>query len=75
MDLFSMIQNATITDIDGNELGTVEAVHVLGGKMTLLLDVHISGYMEDDPDGGLEEPIPEKTEDDPVPLKMVGGDG
>lgn len=59
MDLFSMIQNAMITDVDGNELGGVEAVHVIGGKMILLLDVHISGYI-DDPDGGEEEPVPEK---------------
>ena len=71
MDLFSMIQNATITDVDGNELGVVEAVHVLGGKMTLLLDVQVSGYT-DDPDGGSEEPIPEA---DSVSLKVVGKDG
>ena len=74
MDLFSMIQNAMVTDIDGNELGEVEAVHVIGGKMTLLMGVQISGYM-DDPDGGLEEPIPEEIADDPTPLKVVGNDG
>lgn len=74
MDLFSMIQNAMVTDADGNELGEVEAVHVIGGKMTLLMNVHISGYM-DDPDGGLEEPIPEETVDEPTSLQVVGSDG
>lgn len=74
MDLFSMIQNALVTDIDGNELGSVEAIHVFGGKMTLLMDVQISGYM-DGPDGGAEEPIPEETIDNPIHLKMVDKDG
>ncbi len=56
MDLLSMLQNAKIRDIDGFELGTVVAVHITGGKLTLVVDPEIDD--EIDPDGGEEEDIP-----------------
>jgi hypothetical protein len=69
MDLLSMLQNAKITDIDGFEMGVVKAVHIMGGKLTLVVDPEIDD--EIDPDGGEEEDIPEAGE--LVTLKAVAG--
>lgn len=68
MDLLSMLQNAKIRDIDGFEIGIVVAVHITGGKLTLVVDPELD---EIDPDGGDEEDVPEG---ELVSLKAVVGE-
>lgn len=69
MDLLSMLQNAKIKDIDGFEIGIVVAVHISGGKLTLVVDPELDD--EIDPDGGDEEDVPEG---ELVSLKAVVGE-
>lgn len=68
MDLLSMLQNAKIRDIDGFEIGIVVAVHITGGKLTLVVDPELDD--EIDPDGGEEEDAPEG---ELVTLKALSG--
>ena len=57
MDLLSMLVNAKIRDLAGDEIGEVVGVHITGGK--LLVTVDTDGEDEGDPDDGTKEDIPE----------------
>ena len=83
MDIMSMLASAQVTDMDGNELGDVVAIHIVGGKLLLTIDFDIEDFEVDDPDGGQEvdddedEHELDNTEEvpRPIPLRAVGGTG
>lgn len=56
MDLLSMLMNAKIRNMDGDELGDVIGVHIAGGKMNITLD--IDGVEDEDPEDGAKDDIP-----------------
>ncbi len=60
MDLLSMLMNAKIRDMDGDEIGEVIEVQICGGKLEIMMDL-ISVDLEDeeDPDDGAKDDIPE----------------
>lgn len=74
MDLLSMLMNAKVKDVQGEDVGEVFGVHIAGGRLVVTVDVEVE--YEEDPDGGEEEDIPE---DDIGPLRLVektgSGDG
>lgn len=80
MDLLSMLMNAKIRDMDGDEIGDVIGIHIGGGKLVVTVDDEIELDEEDgdDPDGG--EEIDDEHELDnieevpkPTPLRAVAG--
>ena len=80
MDLLSMLMNAKIRNMDGDEIGDVIGIHIGGGKLIVTVDMELGDgeYEEDDPDGGEEvddEHELDKTEEvpKPVPLRAVAG--
>lgn len=88
MDIMSMLMNARVMDEDGDEIGEVVGISIIGGKMMLSTNVDFEldfDYDEDDPDGGEEvdeddeeneeELDPKKETGDIVPLRVaaVGG--
>jgi len=79
MDLLSMLMNAKIRDMDGDEIGDVIGIHIGGGKLILTVDDEIEFEDEDDPDGGEEIDEDDKELDNtkevpqPIPLKAVAG--
>ena len=70
MDLMSMIANAKITDCDGNEIGTVFGIHIIGGKMTISIDEEDVLIVEEDPDGGEKIPVDKPTESENKPTSV-----
>lgn len=62
MDLLSMLQNAVVIDLNGDELGNVVGVNITGGK--LVLEINVEGE-EENGDGG-------EGEEDEDPLKPAG---
>jgi len=83
MDTMSMLQNARVRDMDGDEIGEVFGVSIIGGKMMITIDI-IAIEMDDedgdDPDGGEEIDVDDEEELDPkketgntVPLRAVAG--
>jgi len=80
MDLLSMLMNAKIRDMDGDEIGDVIGIHIGGGKLIVTVDDEfILEEDEDDPDGGEEidedEGELDNTEEvpQPVPLRALAG--
>ncbi len=80
MDVLSMLVNAKIKDMDGDDIGEVVAVHYAGGKLYLSVDTDFESEGEgDDPDGGEEVEEDEReldnTEEVPklTPLRAVAG--
>jgi hypothetical protein len=80
MDLLSMLMNAKIRNMDGDEIGDVIGIHIGGGKLVVTVDDEIELDEEDgdDPDGGEEiedEDELDNTEEvpKPVPLRAVAG--
>ncbi len=81
MDMLSMLMNAKIRNMDGDEIGDVIGVHIAGGKMVISVDDEIEIEVEeDDPDGGEEvdedgERELDNTEEipKPTPLRAVAG--
>jgi len=61
MDMLSMLMNAKIKDVDGNEVGDVFGVHITGGKMFVTVDIDTDDE-EEDPDGGERKDPPEIEE-------------
>lgn len=57
MDLLSMLMNAKVRDMDGDEIGDVIGVHIAGGKLSVTID--IEGIEVEDPDDGAKDNIPE----------------
>lgn len=51
MDLLSMLQNAKVIDLNGDELGDVVGVNIAEGKLT----IEISMVVEGEDDGEEEE--------------------
>ena len=58
MDLLSMLMNARITDMDGDEIGEVFGVHIAMGKLYITVDMELDDE-EEDPDDGAKDDIPE----------------
>lgn len=80
MDMLSMLMNARIRDVDGDEIGEVIGIHIAMGKMFISVDMELDDEDGEDPDGGEEEDIPEgdasKLEFPKiVAMKKVGKDG
>ena len=80
MDLLSMLMNAKIRDVDGDEIGDVIGVHIAGGKMIVTVDDDLELEDGDDPDGGEEVDEDDEHELDnteevpkPTPLRAVAG--
>lgn len=80
MDLLSMLMNAKIRDMDGDELGDVMGVHIAGGKLYVTVDTDFGDEYEEDPDGG--EELDEEDEEEldnaeeipkPIPFRAVAG--
>jgi len=65
MDLLSMLQTARVQDTDGDELGDVLAIQIMGGQ--LVITVMTEDEEEEGDDGGGEEITPEEK----VGLKLV----
>ena len=60
-DLLSMLMNAKIRDMDGDEIGEVLGVHFAAGRLSLTVDFEGTELDEDeDPDDGAEDDIPDK---------------
>ena len=62
MDVLALLSHATVKDDDGVELGTVNGIHFVEGKMMLSIDMTLFDNEEDDddPDDGEKEDIPEE---------------
>lgn len=60
MDLLSMLQNAVVIDLNGDEVGHVVGVNIAGGK--LILEINVEG----------EEENGEDEDEDEDPLKPAG---
>ncbi len=57
MDMMTMIMNAKITDMGGEEVGDVVSIHIVGCKMFITANM---GYdIEEDGDDGEKDDIPE----------------
>lgn len=56
MDMLSMLMNARVMNLDGDEVGEVIGVHFAMGKMSITTDIESSE--DEDPDGEKED-IPE----------------
>ena len=82
MDMMSMLMNAVVTDMDGDKIGDVIALHVVAGKLMLTIFTDFGDYETDDPDDGEavdkdDERELDKTKETPKPtlLRAVGGTG
>ncbi len=80
MELLSMLMNARITDMAGDEVGEVIAIHIAMGKLYISVDTMLDNGEEDDPDGGEEIDEDDERELDnteevpkPTPLRAVAG--
>ena len=80
MDLLTMLMNARIKDMDGDEIGEVIGVHIAMGKRYIAVDMELDDGEEDDPDGGEEVDEDDERELDnteeipkPTPLRAVAG--
>ncbi len=61
MELLSMLMNAKIRDMDGDEIGEVLGVHFSAGRLSLTVDFEGIELDEDeDPDDGAKDDIPEE---------------
>ncbi len=70
MDIMSMIANASLTDANGADLGTVIAFHVIQSRqLVLTIEPPEEEEYYDDPDGGSEIEIEGTGE--VTPLKVV----
>ena len=58
MDLLSMLMNAKIRDMDGDEVAEVVGVHLVQGKLSITIDMELEDEGED-PDDGAKDDIPE----------------
>jgi len=56
MELLTMLQNAKIRDIDGNDMGDVIGVCIFAGKMVITSNADLTDLVGDD--GGSREDIP-----------------
>jgi hypothetical protein len=77
-----MLLNATIRDMDGDEIGVVLEANFSGGKLDLVIDLELDDDEdedEDDPDDGEEIDDDEDELDNteevprPIPLRAVAG--
>lgn len=82
MDTLSMLANARITDMDGDDMGEVVAVHYVNGKLYLTVDTGLidGEYGGDDPDGGEKIEVDKEQEPDSPkeglthpPLRSIAG--
>lgn len=77
MDMLSLLMNARLKDMGGDDIGEVVAVHYTNGKLYLSVDTDFENEGEDDPDGGEEVDGRglDNTEDVPIPapLRAVAG--
>jgi hypothetical protein len=56
MDVLSQLYHAVILDEDGDLVGRVDSIHLLGGRMVIMLATNSVSEDEIDPDG--EEIVP-----------------
>ena len=81
MDLLSMLMNAKIRNMGGDEIGDVMGVFIAGGRMIISVDdeTELEDGEEDDPDGGEEvddEHELDETKEVPKPIPfraVIGG--
>ena len=59
MDVLTMLQNARIKDMDGNDMGDVIGVCIFAGRMVVTSNAELID--SDDGDGGSKEEVPEPT--------------
>jgi hypothetical protein len=59
MELLSMLMNAKIRDMDGDEIGEVLGVHFSAGRLSLTVDIEGINLEDEDPDDGAKDDIPE----------------
>ena len=72
MDMLSMLINARIMDVDGDEIGEVIGIHIAIGKLWIMVDIEgIEVEDGEDPDGGEKEDIPEGDASKPEFPKIV----
>lgn len=57
MDLLSMLMNAKVRAMDGDEVGEVIGVHLAMGKLSITIDIELDDI--EDPDDGAKEDIPD----------------
>lgn len=83
MDLLSMLMNARVTHMDGDEIGEVVGINIAMGKLYIMVDTDPNDEEGDgdDPDGGEEIDEDDEHELDktgevpkPVPLRAVVGE-
>ena len=55
MDLLSMLQNAVVIDLNGDEVGHVVGVNIAGGK--LILEINVEGEEENGEEDEGEDPL------------------
>ena len=76
MDLLSMLQTAKVQDTDGDPLGDVLAIQIMGGNLVITI---MTEEEEEGDDGGGEEISPEEkvglTLVQPIKKETTGGDG
>ena len=79
MDTLSLVSNAKIKDLDGDDIGEVVGIHYVNGKLHITVDTETGFEDEDDPDGGEEVDEDERELDNteevpkPTPLRAVAG--
>ncbi len=80
MDTLSLVSNAKIKDLSGDDLGEVVGIHYMNGKLYITVDMELEDDdEEDDPDGGEEIDEDEEELDNteevpkPIPLRAVAG--
>ena len=70
MDIFSMLQYATVYDVETEEpICQIVGFEVMNGRIYFSATPFESE--EEDPDDGVKDPIPEPTL---IPLRVVSGD-
>lgn len=80
MDTLSLVSNARVKDLDGDDIGEVVGIHYVNGKLYITIDTEIDFDGEGDPDGGEEVDADAKPELDtteevskPTLLRSVAG--
>ena len=60
MDIFTMLQNATIVDMETDEpIGMAIGFQVINGRMRITVGLFVEDDEDNDPDDGDKEDIPE----------------
>ena len=72
MDIFALLTNAKVTDLDGDEFGDIVEVSFANGRLTLVIETPDDDE-DEDPEDGDKEPIP--VEELGSKIRAIGGGG